>query len=162
MVIHVRQARPADAEVTCLVVRESIQQCCVEDHENDPARVSAWLRNKTPQNFVAWTERDDLYCVVAESEAGVVGFSMASIQGELLLCYVAPAALYQRVGKAVLQEIERWAGAARLTELRLESTKTALPFYKRNGYVACAPAVIFGGMASQPMRKPLPNATQTR
>ncbi|MDR7150394.1 GNAT superfamily N-acetyltransferase [Hydrogenophaga palleronii] len=158
MTIHVRQARPEDAAAACRVVRNAIEQCCAEDHEGDPARMDAWLRNKTPENFVTWIQRDDLYCVVAGGKADVIGFGMASAAGELLLCYVAPAVLHQGVGKALLQEIEQWASAAGLTELRLESTKTALAFYKRNDFVACGPAVSFAGMAGHPMRKVLPDA----
>lgn len=151
----VRQTRPQDAAASCQVVRDAIEQCCAEDHEGNPVRLDAWLRNKTPDNFLAWIQRDDLYCVVAEGEAGVIGFGMASAAGELLLCYAAPSVRFQGVGKAVLIEVERWAVTTGLAELRLESTRTALPFYKRNGFEACGPAVSFAGMEGQPMRKRL-------
>lgn len=156
-----RRATSQDAAAACKVVRHSIEHCGIEDHEGISTRLDAWLRNKTPDNFLAWMERDDLCCVVAESEAGVVGFGMASTAGKLLLCYAAPSVLYQGVGKAVLQAIERWAGGTGLTELQLESTKTALPFYRRNGFVACGPVVTFAGMAGHPMRKLLSEATHT-
>lgn len=162
MTIHVRPAKPEDAAAACRVVRDSIEQCCAEDHEGISTRLDAWLKNKTPDNFMAWIERDDLYCVVAESEAGAVGFGMASAAGTLLLCYVVPSVLYQGVGKAVLQAIKRWASGSGLTELQLESTKTALPFYRRNGFVACGPVVTFAGMAGHPMRKLLSEATPAR
>jgi GNAT superfamily N-acetyltransferase len=156
-----RRATPQDATAVCRVVRDSIKHCCKEDHEGISTRLDAWLKNKTPENFVTWIERDNLYCVVAAGEAGVVGFGMASAAGELLLCYVAPSALNQGVGKAVLQAIERWARGTGMTELRLESTKTALSFYSRNGFVACGPAVSFAGMTGHPMRKVLSGAKPT-
>jgi len=155
MNICVRQSRPEEAEAACEVVRSSIEQCCTEDHEGDPTRLAAWLRNKTPDNFLAWMQRDDLYSVVAEGETGVVGFGMASAAGELLLCYAAPSGRFQGVGKAMLHDVERWAVAAGLTGLRLESTKTALPFYQRHGFEACGPAATFAGMEGQPMYKRL-------
>lgn len=158
MSIHVRQARPEDAATACRVVRDSIEHCCAEDHEGDSTRLDAWLRNKTPEKFVIWMQRDDLMCVVAEGKRGVNGFGMASAAGDVLLCYVSPAALYQGVGKAVLRELERCARANGLTELRLESTKTATPFYLRNGFAVCGQVVGFAGMTGLPMRKRLPDA----
>ena len=116
-------------------------------------RLGAWLHNKTQENFLAWIQSDSLYCVVAEGGAGVVGFGMASAKGELMLCYVTPEVRFQGVGGAVLQEIERWAHTTGIAELRLESTKTALPFYKRNGFETCSPVVSFAGMEGYPMSK---------
>ena len=153
--VSVRRTKPEDAAAACRVVRDSIKQCCAEDHEGDPMRLDTWLSNKTPDNFLAWIQRDDLCCFVAEDEAGVVGFGMVSAAGELLLCYAASSVRFQGVGKAMLQEMERWAVAVGLTGLRLESTKTALPFYERHGFKASGPATTFAGMGGQPMSKRL-------
>jgi GNAT superfamily N-acetyltransferase len=161
MTLHVRPSRPEDAAAACQVVRDAIEQCCAEDHEGSPTRLAAWLRNKTPDNFLAWIERDDLFGVVAEDETGVVGFGMVSVEGELLLCYVAPLVLHQGAGKAMLQAMEQWATTIGLTGLRLESTQTALAFYGRHGFVTSGPSVSFAGMTSQPMRKHFPDTTRT-
>src|SRR3990167_9410302 len=61
--------------------------------------------------------------------------------------------LWYGVGRAVRQAMERWAVAAGLTGLRLESTRTALPFYERHGFKASGPATTFAGMEGQPMSK---------
>lgn len=126
MTNSVRPARSEDAEAACRVVRDSIEQCCAEDHEGDPLRLDAWLRNKTPDNFLAWIQRDDLHCVVAEGASGVMGFGMASTAGEVLLCYAAPSARFQGVGKAVLRDTERWAVATGLTGLGEHEDGTAV------------------------------------
>src|SRR3990167_10264723 len=133
MTISVRRTRPEDAAAVCRVVRDSIEQCCAEDHEGDPMRLDAWLSNKTPESFLAWVQRDDLHCVVAEGEAGVVGFGMVSAAGELLLCYAAPPVRFQGVGRAMLQAMERWAVAAGVTGVRLGSTRKAQPFLEPQG-----------------------------
>ena len=78
---------------------------------------------------------------------------MASTGGELLLCYVSPRDCGQGAGTALLQTIERWAAGSGLTELRLESTATALPFYRRRAYELSGPAVLVDGMLAQPMAK---------
>ncbi len=113
------------------------------------------MKNKTPGNFLAWIESDSLYCAVVERDSSVIGFGMATVSGELLLCFVTPEVRFQGVGKAVLQAIERWATKASISTLRLESTRTALPFYRRNGYECCGPVANFAGMESQPMCKHL-------
>lgn len=155
MTFHARRARTEDAGAACRAVRRSIEVCCLEDHQGEPARLDLWLRNKTPENFLAWIESDSLYCTVVERSSSVVGFGMASVSGELLLCFVAPEVRFQGVGKALLQAIERWATTASISTLRLESTQTALPFYRRNGFMSCGPVATFAGMESQPMCKQL-------
>ncbi len=129
--------------------------CCLEDHGGKRAKLDAWLRNKTPENFLAWIESDGLYCTVVERGSSVVGFGMASVSGELLLCFVTPEVRFQGVGKAILLAIERWAATASIATLRLESTRTALPFYRRNGFESCGPVATFAGLESQPMCKQL-------
>lgn len=109
MTLHVRRARSEDTGAACATVRRSIEVCSVEDHGGERARLDAWPRNKTPEDFLAWIQDDDLYCNVAERGSNLVGFGMASFSGELLLCFGTPEVRFQGVGKAVLQAIEHWA-----------------------------------------------------
>lgn len=154
MTFGVRAAKPEDAEAACGAVRTSIEVCCAEDHGGDRERLDAWLKNKTPETFRTWIQSDKLYCVVVEESSRIVGFGMSS-GGEVLLCYVAPEVRFLGAGKAVLQAIELWAATSGVPELRLESTRTALAFYRRNGFKSCGPVVTFAGMEGHPMSKPM-------
>lgn len=136
MTYTVRLAKPQDAEAACNAVRSSIEDCCIEDHESNKARLDAWLKNKSPENFRRWIQSESLYCVVVEASYRVVGFGMCTT-GELLLCYVLPEVRFRGAGKAMLQDIELWAATTGVAELRLESTRTALAFYRRHGYQDC-------------------------
>lgn len=154
MTFSVRAAKPEEAEAACCAVRASIEVCCTEDHGGDEARLDAWLKNKTPETFRTWVQSDKLYSVVVEERSKIVGFGM-SAAGEVLLCYVAPEVRFRGAGKAVLQALELWAATSGVSELRLESTRTALAFYRRNGFKRCGPVVTFAGMEGHPMSKPI-------
>ncbi len=86
-----------------------------------------------------------------------IGFALV-IADELALCYAMPQVLHQGVGKALLREATSRAVAPGITALRLDSTRTALPFYLRNGFAIAGPARHWAGLEAQPMRKPLVRA----
>ena len=55
----------------------------------------------------------------------------------------------------LLQAAESKALAQGTDLMRLESTKTALPFYLRNGFSIAGPSSSWAGLESQPMVKEL-------
>ena len=152
MNINIRSATLDDAAMICTVVRRSIAETCIEDHHNDAALIETWLRNKTISNVEAWMQSPNAYSVVAEVDHSVVGFGMSRAD-EILLCYVVPEVRFKGVGKSVLQALETYAATNGISHLRLESTRTAEPFYRRNGFNAAGPAVLAFGMEGQPMTK---------
>ena len=48
MSITVRRATGADIPAMSRVLIASITELCAADHGNDPKKLAAWLRNKTP------------------------------------------------------------------------------------------------------------------
>lgn len=143
--MRVRKTTIADAEAACVVLRRSITECCIEDHHNDPELLSAWLRNKTPENIANWIEAPGNYPVVATSGEEVVGVSLLTAKGELALCYVLPEVRYKGAGKSLLNALESYAMQSGITEIRLSSTGTAKAFYLRNGFTPSgAPETEFG------------------
>jgi len=152
--VEIRPAVPEDAAAICDVLRESIQVCCKADHHDDPAIVARWLANKTTENVEKWVTAPHLVALVATRADDMLGFALLTGQ-ELALCYVVPRALYQGVGKALLQSVERSASARDVEVLTLDSTKTAFPFYSRNGFSACGPVRSWAGLEAQPMTKTL-------
>ena len=154
MTAEIRTAFPEDAATIDDVLHESIQVCCKADHHDDPAIVARWLANKTVVNVKKWVTAPDSMALVASRGNDMVGVALLTGH-ELALCYVVPRALYQGVGKALLQSVERAASACGVEVLTLESTKTALPFYSRNGFTACGPVRSWAGLEAQPMTKAL-------
>jgi len=138
----------------CAVVRESITKCCVADHRGSPFMIEAWLANKTPANIALWIADSDVIALGAFRESKLVGFVLVT-GATLALCYVIPEALHQGVGKALLCEVESQALKRGILNLQLESTCTAEPFYRRNGYEPCGAPRSWAGLQGQPMRKEL-------
>ena len=56
------------------------------------------------------------------------------MQSKLALCYVVPQALHQGAGRALLLAAQDAARQAGVAAAELESTRTAEPFYLRQGY----------------------------
>jgi GNAT superfamily N-acetyltransferase len=153
-VLDIRTATTSDATAICEVIRRSIVVCCIADHRNDPNVVSAWLQNKTPANTVVWIGSVDAIALVAVRGSDLVGFALSN-RDELALCYVAPEALHQGVGKGLLRVIESRALSRGVSTLRLDSTRTARDFYVRNGFSVSGPAQVWAGMEGTPMQKQL-------
>ena len=152
---HVRAAKEGDAEAACQVLRRSITECCSADHNDDPALLASWLENKTPENVRQWIVDRQSCAIVAEAHGDVIGIAMMSVAGEVTLCYLAPEARFTGVGKALLAELESKARALGLSELRLNSTRTAHAFYLRNGFTDSGRAATWHGIGCTPMIKVL-------
>jgi GNAT superfamily N-acetyltransferase len=142
------------AEAACHVVRQSITHCCAPDHGNDPAILTAWLANKTPENLAAWMAAPGAAAWGAYRSDALVGFALLS-HATLALCYVLPEALHRGVGRALLHAAEAHARQMDVTVLGLESTRTAQAFYLRNGYETAGPVKTWAGLQAQPIRKVL-------
>ncbi|WP_306555768.1 GNAT family N-acetyltransferase [Acidovorax sp.] len=143
---------PEAAEAACTVIRQSITHCCVLDHANDPAILTAWLANKTPENLAAWMSAPGAVAWGAYRGDTMVGSALLT-RATLALCYVVPEALHQGVGHALLREAEAHARQSGLAALGLESTRTAEAFYRRNGYEPAGAVQSWAGLQAQPMRK---------
>ncbi len=135
MGIEIRIAGPEDALAACEVLRRSITECCVQDHQQRADILDAWLGNKTPQNVALWIASPANFTLIAERDGAVVGVALLTQAGKLSLCYVVPEALHAGIGKALLQGIEVKARDWGIAVLRLHSTASASRFYARNGYI---------------------------
>ena len=146
--LQIRPARLDDAAAACTVLRRSITELCAADHNNDPAWLAGWLANKTPENVAAWITDPDNVVYVAIEDERVAGVAAMGRDGRVSLNYVSPDARFRGVSKALLAALERKAVEWGLAKCRLESTQTALPFYRAAGYreqqgcaaASCVPA----------------------
>lgn len=144
--ISIRPAEQRDADAAIDVVRRSISQLCVADHQNDEKTLATWLANKTPQNFLSWLSNVDNFCVVAESNNRLLGLGVLHRRGEILLFYLAPGEQRQGIGKMIHAALEEKADQWGLTSLHLDSTALACPFYEAMGYRPTGPAITRSGV----------------
>jgi GNAT superfamily N-acetyltransferase len=154
--MEIRDARLEDASSACEVVRRSISELCVADHENDPAILTRWLNNKTPENLAAWITRTDNSVLVAVEHGTILAVGLVTDAGEVRLNYVSPDARYRGISRALLRALEARAEERGNSQCRLTSTETARRFYRANGYVESGRLDgKFGTPASHEMSKPL-------
>jgi GNAT superfamily N-acetyltransferase len=152
--LEIREARLDDADRACDVLRRSISQLCVADHGNDPAILSAWLANKTPEIVAAWISQNGNSLLLATEGDAILAVGSVTDAGEITLNYVAPEARFRGVSRALLRALEVRAAERGNRRCRLTSTETAHRFYQSAGYVDDgAPAGKFGTKASYPMSK---------
>lgn len=132
---RIRDALPDDAAASTLVLRESISQLCVADHNNDPGELSGWLANKTTDTFLKWLAEPDLVMRVAARENEILGVgSCNTALRKVVLLYVAPEHRFVGVSAALLTDLEEILKTHGTGRMSLESTATALSFYKSRGW----------------------------
>ena len=148
----VRPAQIADADRAIDVIRRSILELCLLDHQRDPATLSMWLANKTVDNMRRWIAADTVLLAV-EGER-IAGVAAVRADGEVVLNYVAPEARFQGASRRLMHGVEVWASSRGLEWLTLDSTITALAFYLSTGWtVSGPPRPGFGVTTRNPMRK---------
>jgi GNAT superfamily N-acetyltransferase len=154
--IEIRDALAQDAEAATETMRRSITELCLSDHKNDPALLSAWLANKTPEIFRGWLNNRDQSYLVAVEAGKVVCVGAVTNAGHITLNYVSPDARFRGVSRAMVAALEQRAAERGNDECTLASTATALRFYKSCGYIeAGAAGRHFGTQSGVPMRKTL-------
>jgi GNAT superfamily N-acetyltransferase len=154
MTCATRRAALSDAAAACDVVRRSIVELCYDDHRGDEGTLASWLANKTLANFEQWIRSDEHIALVAERDNVLVGFALLTLQGTIALLYVSPDARFSGISKALLDALEQAAIAASVSELRLESSVTALRFYTGRGYTSTGPPCTgFGVTSCYPMSR---------
>ena len=130
--MQIREARIEDAVEACHVLRRSITELCLADHQDDPAILQRWLANKTPANLRSWIADPGSHMFVATDGEAILEVAPVTTSGEIILNYVSPGARFRGVSKALLKRLE--VRAAELGNEVLTSTGTARLFYLSAGY----------------------------
>jgi N-acetylglutamate synthase-like GNAT family acetyltransferase len=152
--ISTRPAIEEDADHAIDVLRRSITELCVLDHQNDMPTLERWLSNKTRGNFVRWLGDPESHLVVATSATAIVGVAALHRSAEVRLCYVHPNFTHRGVGSSLLSAVEAQARRCGVEELTLTSSLTARAFYERCGYAPAGPSTnAFGVLQAYPYSK---------
>jgi GNAT superfamily N-acetyltransferase len=154
--MKIRNAGTEDASAVCQALRRSILKLCVADHGNDPAILTRWLRNKTPEIVASWIAKPDNSLLVAVEGGTILGVGSVTDAGEITLNYVSPDARFRGVSRALLSALEARAVERGNSRCILISTETARRFYHTAGYREDSPPIgKFGTHSSYPMSKRL-------
>jgi GNAT superfamily N-acetyltransferase len=152
--MEIRDAVSTEAPAACQVLRRSIIELCVADHQNDPAILARWLANKTPEIIASWIAQPVSSMLLAVEGDAILAVGAVTDAGEITLNYVSPDARFRGVSRALLGALEARAVARGNTRCTLLSTATARRFYKAAGYVEDGPPQgKFGTAGSYPMAK---------
>lgn len=151
----IRPALPEDSELVVTLLHRSIIELCEIDHKSDPAALNSWLRNKTSAGYSGWLTNDQLIKFVVERAEAIVGFGMATTEGEILLNYVSPDFRFIGVSSLILKNIEQTLIDIGIKEAKLWSTETAHAFYQSKGWIDLGKPEFENGMTSYPMSKSL-------
>ncbi|MDQ8728648.1 GNAT family N-acetyltransferase [Bradyrhizobium sp. LHD-71] len=123
---------PADAAVCAAIAEASITELTGDDYTE--AQQEAW---------VAALGDDDLgrrlggqLTLIATLREAPVGFASLKDGNHIDLLFVHPAAVGQGVATALLDALEKLAGARGATQLTADVSDTALRFFTRRGYAA--------------------------
>jgi GNAT superfamily N-acetyltransferase len=131
---EIRAAQMREATAICEVLRRSIIELCMHDHQNDPRRLAEWLANKTPENVASWIADPDSCLFVAVAEGSILGVGGVRSGGEITLNYVSPDGRFQGISRAMLRTLEETARELGCRRVTLTSTFTAHDFYLASGY----------------------------
>jgi len=72
-----------EAEEACAVIRRSIIELCVADHDGDLAILDRWLANKTPDQVRQWIEANPGGGLAGTGGAGIGGVGMVMPDGRI-------------------------------------------------------------------------------
>ena len=101
-----------------------------------PEEIQAWAVPRTPASYVESIYSKEFF--VAEDDGGdILGFGVLNQEvAEVEAVYVNPGAGRRGIGLEVLRKLEERARALGLSELRLNASLNAVPFYEKAGYTA--------------------------
>jgi GNAT superfamily N-acetyltransferase len=126
---HIRNFRYSDAEQCCGIINACIQSM---DGLNDDAR-SFLLRKNTSKALAA--ELLEYYSLVYDDEQVIK--ALGSLDGnEIKRMYVHPALQGQGIGTLLLHSLEVEASRQNITTLHLQSSPSAVRFYRRQGFTS--------------------------
>jgi putative acetyltransferase len=140
---QLRPGRPDDALPILEAQRSAIRQTAASAYR--PAIIDEWaptvIVRERVEKFQRWIERGEELIVVATDSTGkIIGFgSIVPTNSELRAVYVDAANGGRGVGRALLARLEELAREAALTELRMDASINAVPFYEANGFISLEP-----------------------
>lgn len=134
MTTTIRPYEPRDAQPTLTVFQRAVRITAAADYQ--PEQIDAWAGHVDP---TAWAQRRSAADTwVAEQNGVVVGFTDIDKAGYIDMMFADPAAGRTGVATALLDHIRKVAAARHLSELTVNASATARPFFERHGFTVDA------------------------
>jgi putative acetyltransferase len=159
--ITIRPAEIADARGILEAHYSAVHETAFRDY---PVPVlNAWSGPVTPERIEWYLARSFPYetTLVAEVDGAIAGFgAIVETENELRAVYVSARFGNRGIGSALLEGLERRARDKGCMELHMDSSLTAVGFYRRHGFIEISRGdhTLWSGrkMACVRMRKALP------
>jgi GNAT superfamily N-acetyltransferase len=135
--LSLRPAQERDRRALWRIHSRSVAALCEGDYSSREVRT--WVELLRPDGYLRPEQPRTV--LVAERERHLVGFGQLDpFPGELEALYVAPEAVGQGVGSALLSSLEALAWQAGAEMMGLDASLNAEAFYRARGYVRLHPA----------------------
>jgi putative acetyltransferase len=124
---------PADTPVLAAIFAAAIQELTGDDY--DETQQEAWASVADDEAEFGKKLAGEL-TLIASLENAPVGFASLKGKDHIDMLYVHPNAAGQGVASALLNALEKLAGARGATSLTVEASDNAQEFFRKRGYVA--------------------------
>jgi putative acetyltransferase len=115
---------------------ETISTIC--QHDYSPEQIKAWT--SSIENTQRWTDKiNSQYFPIAEIDNKIVGFASLENNDYLDFLYVHKDYQRQGIAKLLYSEIEKEAIRRKAVALHADVSKTAKPFFEKQGFKTVAP-----------------------
>jgi GNAT superfamily N-acetyltransferase len=129
--MQLRRATANDLQSIFALHRASILELCTDHYTTD--QLAEWTAVLRPDMYLALLSTHEVF--VAEDMGSVLGFGVFDASAAFInATYVSPAAVRRGVGRGLMAAMEGSARHAGATQVRLNATLNAVPFYARLGY----------------------------
>ena len=122
---------PADAEALSRIFRAAVEELTVDDYDEDQR--AAWASRADDEEAFA-QNLASMLTLVAMLDGQIAGF--ASLRGKdvIEMLYIDPEAVREGVATALIDALEKLAGARGAATLVVEASDTSNRFFQRRGY----------------------------
>jgi GNAT superfamily N-acetyltransferase len=134
MHLTIRKATAGDAACALEIRNAAIRHACRGFYPDD--LLEQWAAAEMSDPFAEFVARVLYVATVGDEIVGIGGVNLES--GQLDAVFVRPEWMGKGIGRRLVALCEELARSAGLTELMLEATLNAAPFYRRCGFVGDA------------------------
>ncbi|TVR06490.1 MAG: GNAT family N-acetyltransferase [Salinarimonadaceae bacterium] len=129
--VTLRPYLPADAEAVAEIFREAVMTLTGEDYSQ--TQQEAWAASA--DNEAAFGKQLEGYLtLIASIDGEPAGFASLKDGTHVEMLYVHPASANMGVGGALIDALEKLAGARGAKDLTVDASETALLFFEARGY----------------------------
>lgn len=136
---RLRKAVPGEEAALHETHMRSIREVCVKDHGEE--EVKGWGNRPLGNRWIEAIQKDIVW--VIEDDGKIVGVSFLKVAAEetafLHALYLTPEIIGQGWGKRLMEKLIQEAKEKGARKIKLESTITALEFYKSFGFAITGP-----------------------